>query len=183
MCVRACARQFSLSHSSAGTSTPQHCGTALTHRRRRQPNFGPGALPPADFLQAHHKSRRRHNDPRLGRESAGGKDEHISRASNCGAATMPLSFSYWVGLVLLCAAMLEVPTDARTRQIAKDMVKDLESYTFVDEGIFRPVICSVCDGAPTKAQWRPTPVGTQPTRRAPGTNARRWSGPLGRTTW
>ena len=51
--------------------------------------------------------------------------------------------------------MLAVPTPQQTRKIARDFVKDLESFTFVDECTqsFQPIVCCVCEGLPTSPQW------------------------------
>lgn len=68
---------------------------------------------------------------------------------------MPFSLSYIVCSVLLCAIMLNVPTAARTKQIAQDFLKDLESFTYVDQAsdTIHPIVCSICDGIPTQPQW------------------------------
>jgi len=50
--------------------------------------------------------------------------------------------------------MLKLPTQEEQIQIAEDFAEDLESFTATDSnGIMQPIICCVCDGAPTTPQW------------------------------
>ena len=51
--------------------------------------------------------------------------------------------------------MLDTPSAAAIKKIAKDFLSDLESFTHVDSstGIIHPVVCSVCDGIPTEPHW------------------------------
>ena len=51
--------------------------------------------------------------------------------------------------------MLDIPTLAQKQSIAEAFVKDLESFTVLDEetGTFHPVICCVCDGIPSRPDW------------------------------
>ena len=51
--------------------------------------------------------------------------------------------------------LLAIPTTADENQIQKAFLTDLESFTFQDEVFnkLKPIICSICDSMPTKAQW------------------------------
>lgn len=64
---------------------------------------------------------------------------------------------YPLNLCFLLAAfiMLKIPTAAQTKQIKKNFLFDLESYTYVDKAtdIIHPVVCSCCDGIPTDPDW------------------------------
>jgi hypothetical protein len=61
--------------------------------------------------------------------------------------------------VLFCSlalmVSLTVPTATQTKEIARRFLSDLESFSFQDDvlGELRPVVCAVCDGAPTCAEW------------------------------
>jgi uncharacterized CHY-type Zn-finger protein len=51
--------------------------------------------------------------------------------------------------------VLRVPSAEEIRKITRAFVKDLESYTVVDErsNTIKPVICCVCDSIPTTPNW------------------------------
>ena len=51
--------------------------------------------------------------------------------------------------------LLAIPTTADVNPIQKAFLTDLESFTFQDEvsNKLKPIICSICDSMPTKAQW------------------------------
>ena len=51
--------------------------------------------------------------------------------------------------------LLSLPTQQDNDRISKAFLSDLESYTVNDAATktIKPVICSVCDSMPTKAQW------------------------------
>ena len=51
--------------------------------------------------------------------------------------------------------LLAIPTTADVNRISKAFLTDLESFTVRDDvtNEFKPIICSVCDSMPTKAQW------------------------------
>ena len=51
--------------------------------------------------------------------------------------------------------LLTVPTETEVKQIAKDFLDDLQSFTVTDmtTNEIRPVICCVCDSIPTESQW------------------------------
>jgi tRNA A37 threonylcarbamoyladenosine synthetase subunit TsaC/SUA5/YrdC len=51
--------------------------------------------------------------------------------------------------------LVAIPTTADVYRITKAFLTDLESFTFQDElsKEFKPIICSICDSMPTKAQW------------------------------
>jgi hypothetical protein len=51
--------------------------------------------------------------------------------------------------------LLAIPTTADVNRITKAFLTDLESFTYRDElsKELKPIICSVCDSMPTKAQW------------------------------
>jgi hypothetical protein len=50
---------------------------------------------------------------------------------------------------------LRIPTEAESNKLVKDFALDLKSFTVIDEEskLIQPVICSICDSIPTKAQW------------------------------
>ena len=50
---------------------------------------------------------------------------------------------------------LRIPTNEDVNHIAKAFMLDLKSFTVTDELTkeIKPVICSICDSIPTKAQW------------------------------
>ncbi len=50
---------------------------------------------------------------------------------------------------------LRIPTSEDINRIVKSFVLDLKSFTVTDEVSkqIKPVICSICDSIPTKAQW------------------------------
>ncbi len=50
---------------------------------------------------------------------------------------------------------LRLPTSQDINRIEKSFVLDLKSFTVTDEVSkqIKPVICSICDSIPTKAQW------------------------------
>ena len=50
---------------------------------------------------------------------------------------------------------LAIPTNEDANRIAKAFLLDLESFTVIDEVTkqIKPVICSICDSIPTRAQW------------------------------
>ena len=51
--------------------------------------------------------------------------------------------------------LLKIPTDTQVKQITKDFLEDLQSFTVTDKltNEIRPVICCVCDSMPTESQW------------------------------
>ena len=51
--------------------------------------------------------------------------------------------------------LLTIPTETEVKQIAKDFLDDLQSFTVTDMSTneIRPVICCVCDSIPTESQW------------------------------
>jgi hypothetical protein len=50
---------------------------------------------------------------------------------------------------------LEIPTKEDINRIAKAFLADLKSFTVTDDVSkqIKPIICSICDSIPTKAQW------------------------------
>jgi hypothetical protein len=58
----------------------------------------------------------------------------------------------------MAGGVLEVPTEDMKKKMVRAFLADEESFTIFDEasGVFRPVICCVCDSIPTKPQWSTT---------------------------
>lgn len=58
---------------------------------------------------------------------------------------------YWFGFF----EMLDIPSPAVVKKIAKEFLHDLESFTYVDPAtsVIHPLICAICDGMPTEPHW------------------------------
>ena len=58
-------------------------------------------------------------------------------------------------ICLIALVMLAVPTSKHSRGICQRFLSDLASFSHVDHvaDVLKPVVCSVCDGAPTCPQW------------------------------
>ena len=67
-------------------------------------------------------------------------------------------FTVTMTRVLICSTvlvMLAVPTSKHSREICQRFLSDLASFGHVDHvaDVLKPVVCSVCDGAPTCPHW------------------------------
>lgn len=64
----------------------------------------------------------------------------------------PFCLCFWLAALTM---LLRIPTAADKKQIQKNFVKDLESFTYSDKATntFQPCVCSCCDGTPTKPDW------------------------------
>ena len=51
--------------------------------------------------------------------------------------------------------LLKIPTDTQVKELTKDFLDNLQSFTVTDKltNEIKPVICCVCDSMPTESQW------------------------------